>query len=551
MDSRETTVGTYLLERLHELGLRHVFGVPGDYVLDFLDRVVESPMEWVGTCNELNAGYAADAYARLNGVGAAVVTYGVGAFSILNAVAGAYAEQVPFVLISGSPNAGQREGKVRMHHLTSDYRLQLDLFGKVTVGAVLLDDPVAAPKVIDEVLSACVSRKRPVYFEIPTDMVDVSCEAPVPVTFFRKPESDATSLSDSVEEAAGMLNAAERPVILAGVELQRFGLEASFEKLLEVSGLPFATTLDGKSVLSEEHAQFAGVYMGSWSAREVREQLDGCDCLLSLGVYLNDISTGGFTAGLPEHAAISAHGERVQIGSHYYRDVWLGDFLEGLSGELRRRDYERSHASSPYEGLGAYGAEAGKTLSPARFYDAVRRRLDGDTILVAEAGDALFAAADFPISGADEFVTQAYYLSLGYALPAAMGLSLAREDRRVWLLTGDGGFQMTVQEISTMLRIGLTPVIIVVNNDGYLVERMIHDGPYNDLQRWEYDRVPGVFGKGALGLRAETEDELEAALDQAQATTDRLVLINAVLPRDEGCETLERLGRELRASQKG
>ncbi|HOD75756.1 MAG TPA: thiamine pyrophosphate-binding protein, partial [Syntrophorhabdaceae bacterium] len=208
------TVSRYILSRLREIGVKHLFGVPGDYVLDFLDAVIDSPIEWVGTCNELNAGYAADGYARTNGIGAAVVTYGVGGLSILNAAAGAFAEHVPLIVISGAPPAGRRESGALVHHLVSNYYLQLEIFKKVTVDATILTDPNTAPEEIDRVLGQCVSRRLPVYLEIPVDITQAPCRAPGVFPGAAPPVSDEDSLTECVSEIVEMLDNAEHPLML-------------------------------------------------------------------------------------------------------------------------------------------------------------------------------------------------------------------------------------------------------------------------------------------------------------------------------------------------
>ena len=288
MSDSATTVGGYLAQRLKHVGVGHVFGVPGDYVLAFMDRIIDSGIELVGTCNELNAGYAGDGYARLKGVGAICVTYGVGAYSALNAVAGAYAEQVPLITIIGGPALASRRPSMLLHHSAGDLQTQLSIYDKLTVASALLTDPAQAPAQIDAVLGACLTEKRPVVIEIPVDLVDRPCAPP---QSFRhaSPASAPQALDEALDEITALLAAATSPAILAGVELHRYGLLDDFECLVAKIGIPVATTLLGKTVISELDACAVGVYDGAVSRPDVRRVVEGADLLLCLGAWMNEM----------------------------------------------------------------------------------------------------------------------------------------------------------------------------------------------------------------------------------------------------------------------
>ncbi len=544
--SSNATVSQYIIRRLQQIGVNHIFSVPGDYVLDFMDRIVDSPIELIGNCNELNAGYATDAYARLNGIGAAVVTYGVGGFSILNAVAGSYAERVPVIMISGAPNSARRESHALVHHLIGEYTLQYEVFRKITADAVLLTNPKTAPEEIDRVILNCLTQKRPGYIEIPVDMVDRPCAEPGDTRFEVHRSSDPDSLAESVEEAAGLMNAAEKPVILAGIEIERFGLGREMLDLVERIEIPYATTINGKSVIPELHPQFMGVYQGGLSRDVVRKQVEASDCVLALGVWMTDMTTGGFTSALKSDRLVSAHYDRIQIRHHYYDSVWMGDFIAALSKALNPRLYRSSHPTNPHQPLGTFAPQPNTAITIKRFYDRLNRFLDDDMILIAETGDAICAAPELYIEETENFLAQAYYLSIGYGVPAALGVSLARPNKRVVLLEGDGAFQMTAQETSTLIRYECNPIIFLLNNDGLVIERMIHDGPYNDIQQWKYHRLANVFGEGVLCLEVKTEEDMEKALQTAQDHPHQMVFVEVHFSRTDCSEALKRLGSELR-----
>lgn len=550
--SENFTVSQYILHRLQEIGINHLFGVPGDYTLDFLDQVAVSPIKWVGTCNELNAGYAADGYARLNGAGAAVVTYGVGGLSILNAIAGAFAEHVPLILINGAPPARRREAGAMVHHLVSNYYLQLDIYRNITADAAILTDAATAPDEIDRVIRNCMSSRLPVYLELPADMTNMACRRPLEMRFDIPKASDGESLKECVEEAIKMLNESVHPMILAGVELHRFGLGKETLRLVEASEVPFATMLSSKSVLPELHPQFTGIYQGGWSREHVRRQVEDSDCLLSLGVWITDLDTGLFSINLDNRRMISVGGGQARIGSHYYPNVQLWDFIHEMSALASPRSYLASHPTGSYKPRQAFLPAPATALTAIRLYECLNYYLDDRMILLAEPGDAFCAAPEFHIEEAENFIVQDYYASIGFCTPAALGVSLARPAKRPVVLSGDGAFQMTAQEISTLVRERCPAIVVIINNDGYLIERRLHqDGPYNDIQNWQYSKLPGIFDTGSftIGLKVTTEEELEQAMKTAVRETEKLVFIEAWLPNRDSSIELDRLGNSFRKTR--
>ncbi|MDY7024360.1 MAG: thiamine pyrophosphate-binding protein, partial [Cyanobacteriota bacterium] len=485
--SMTTTVGEYLIRQLEAVGVRHVFGVPGDYVLDFMDVILESSMDLVGTCNELNAGYAADAYSRLNGISALCVTYGVGGLSVVNALAGAYAEEVPVIVISGAPRTSAKGNKLLMHHTTGDYNLQFSILEKVTTAAVTLTNSEQAPAQIDRTIAACLRYKRPVYIEIPADMVSEPCVIP---SGFKRPNplvSNVQALNEAINEAVEWLEKSERPVILAGVELHRYGIQKKLHQLVEITGYPITSTLLGKSSISELHPQFIGNYAGALSRDYVRNRVETADCVLCLGAIMSDINLGGYTAELKESQLINANSEKVKIKHHYYHPVDLGDFMDGLIEKLSHKPY-KSLAIQPASQLlsKSFQVQPEQKITNARFYERMNHFVSKNSTVIAETGDAIIATIDLLIHEDTRFIGQAFYMSIGYSLPACLGAALAAPRNRVILFIGDGSFQMTCQELSTIIRLGLNPIIFLINNDGYTVERMIHDGSYNDIQPWKY-----------------------------------------------------------------
>ena len=541
----QATVATYLLTRLKQAGLKHAFGVPGDYVLTFLDRLIESGIEFVGTCNELNAGYAADAYARINGIGCICVTWGVGGFSAMNAIAGAYAEQVPLVVLVGGPRTTQRRSSMLLHHSVGDFATMQQAYSHITVASVLLDDPAQAPQRIDSALARCIAEKRPIMIEIPADVVDRPCLAPGPYAAPDRPPSDHDALAEALDETMALLLAAKRPVILGGVELHRYGLMKEFSRLVEASRVPVATTLLGKTVISEHHPQAIGVYEGGVSRQEIRNIVENADVLLCLGAWMSDINLGVYTGRLDGSHMILANSGRLKISQHVYEQVWIGDVVSGLADRMPKVGLSHPPFTCVSQLFDtAFVAGVGRKLTIERVMRRMNVFIGDDTTVIAETGDSIFAAADLVMHHDVGFIGQAFYLSIGYALPATLGAALADPARRPVAFIGDGAFQMTAQELSSLCRRKSNAILLLMNNDGYTTERIIHDGPYNDIQPWAYHRLPEVFG-GGWGLRVTTEDEFDDALARARTTNDGPALIEIMLDRFDTSEALKRLGAQL------
>lgn len=548
MTSSEITVSEYLITRLKEIGVDHLFGVPGDFVLGFFNEVLKSDLQYVGTCNELNAAYAADGYARIRGIGAFSSTYGVGELSAVNGVAGAFAERVPVVAITGSPATANFRTRPLLHHTLGDYHIPLRIYEKITVASTHLVSADTAPAEIDRVLSACLSHQQPVYISLPTDVVMMKCHRPKAFLFPTPARSDQDALGEAITEALRMLDNAQKPVVIGDVELIRFKLQKAFAGFLDKTGFPYVTMMLGKAVLSEHHPQFIGLFEGDRSRDYVRNRVGSADCVLQLGALMTDLNTGGFTTHLDDSKTISANIHSVKIKHHYYENVHLHDFILGLTKKLSRRDPETLEIQCATHGCvhrqtEPYRSHATKPLTIKRFFDRMSHFIQNDSIVIAETGVSLFSAAEMLMPEGATFIGQAFYGSIGYTVGATLGAGIAAQDRQVVLFVGDGSFQVTCQDLSTMIRNNLKPVIFLINNDGYTIERVISDRPYNDIQPWHYHRLVDIFG-GGLGLDVRTEGELEDALGKA-VTTDGLVFIEIHTGRLDCPESLRSAGRSM------
>jgi TPP-dependent 2-oxoacid decarboxylase len=537
-----TTIAQYLLSRLHDLGVDHIFGVPGDYVLRFFGEISKSPIRHVGTTREDTAAFAADGYARSKGVGALAVTYGVGALNVVNAVAGAYAESSPVVVISGAPGVREQREDPLIHHRFGPFSFQREIFERITCSAVALDDPLIAFRQIDRTLSTMREACKPVYIELPRDIVTRK-GYPIPSEQDAPLQSDPETLEEAAAETLALLGDAASPVVIAGVEVHRQDQQDALINFISRSHLPVAATLTGKSVFAERHPAYLGIYEGAMSSEYARYMVEQSDLLLMLGVTLNDVDLGIYTARLDPRRMVRAAQGEVVIRHHRYPHIRLADFLAALTARIRPRvalpdipamqETERFPAPS-------------RAMTVARLVQRLNAALTPDMVVVSDTGDCLFAAIELRVHEKTEFLASAFYTTMGFAVPAALGAQIARPDRRVLVLVGDGAFQMTGCELSTFSRLGLAPIVVVFNNSGYSTERFILDGPFNDIASWRYYRIGELFGPLA-GYRAATEEEFEAALVSALKETDQPSVIDVILARDDASPAMRRLAEHLRA----
>ncbi len=531
----KSTIGQYLLNALHQRGVEHIFGVPGDYVLRFDKCIEEHPsIQFINTTRESTAGYMADAYARLRGLGVACITYGVG-INITNALAQAYVENSPLVVISGAAGAAEFLKQIKLHHLinkanaTLGDTTQLEIFKQVTIGQAVLTDPKTAQQQIDAVLDLCFKTKRPVYIEIPRDMVDAKLSPETAPVLAHDTQSNMQTLDEAMQEVEQMLSRCQRPMLWIGHEIQRYGLAPTLLQFAERYHIPIVTSLLGKTAVSEHHALFAGVYQGDMSSPEVMKLMDQCDCVFMLGLLLSDVDTGIFTAKLDHERRIIASAETFEIGHHHYKKLALNDFIKRLNQLPLEKTFAKTYSNVNTRKKLPFTAHPKTKITTKYVFDCIQHHLQRDHIVVTDIGDSLFGSADL-ILEQDSFMACAYFGSLGFATPASIAAQLARPKRRVIGIVGDGAFQMTSMELSTAVRYQLDPIIIVLNNHGYGTERPILEGTYNDIQDWNYAAIPQVL-QGGVGIKVTTEDGFEEALLQAMQQRGTFYLIEVDLDK--------------------
>ena len=536
------TIGEYLLRKLKSYDIDHIFGIAGDYIVQFFDMIEQSPIQHIGTTREETAGYAADAYARTKGMGAACVTYGVGGLSMINAVTAAYAEKSPLVVISGSPGVKERTADALLHHKGRDFYTQQRIYDEITVASALLDEPFTAFNEIDRVLDTVYWHKRPGYIELPRDMV--STQGAV----YQRPStgghhSNPKTLDAALTDAVAFINQSENSVILAGAEIHRYGYQDKLLRLAEKKQFPVATTLLGKSVMPEAHPLYLGIYGGATARDEVTMLVESADCVIVCGAFMTDVNFGTYQSNLERSRCVYATSDRISVGYSTYEDVTLEDFMDGLhTSKLHKRgDIDLEWVLTVPE---PFEMVPDQPLTVRRLFQQLNLLLQKDMTVIPDVGDGLWAAADLRLPERTEFISLAYYTSMGFAVPAAIGAQLGKPSSRPLVIVGDGAFQMTGTELSTTIRYGLNPIILVLNNSGFGTIRPFIEGSFNDIENWHYARLPELLGTGR-GFVVHTEGEFDSAMKIALAETQHYVLIEVKLDKSDMSRALTRLAEQV------
>jgi indolepyruvate decarboxylase len=416
------------------------------------------------------------------------------------------------------------------------------VFEKICAASREIADPATAFRDIDQLLDTAHRQKRPVYIELPRDMVSV---VPDQIRPYAAPkwQSDSSALAEAVADTVSRIEAAKKPVIIAGVELHRLGLQSEVVALAEASGIAIAATMLSKSVVSEVHPLYIGLYEGALGREEVTSFVEESDCVILLGALLTDLDLGIFTAKLDATKSVFATCDELRISHHHYHNVLLEDFLRGLVA-AKPKAAKRPLPPGPAAAQQPFTLEPDRPITTTRLVRRLDESLDDKTIVIADVGDALFASSELVIRGQTEFLSPAYYTSMGFAVPAGLGAKMARPDLKVVVLVGDGAFQMTGMELSSIVRRGLAVTVIVLDNKGYGTERVIHEGSFNDINPWQYQLLPQVLG-GGTGYEVRTEGEFDDAISKALADTSGMSLIRAHIGIDDRSITLDRIGKGL------
>ncbi|HEY2224970.1 alpha-keto acid decarboxylase family protein [Actinomycetospora sp.] len=548
-------VADYLFDRLAEVGVEHVFGVPGDYNLAMLDHVVgHEQLRWVGCANELDAGYAADGYGRLRGMAALATAFGVGELSAINAMAGSFAEHVPVVHVVGAPSTDHQDAHRVVHHSLGDgvFTHFMTMHEGITCARAAVTVDTARAE-IDRVLAEVRDRHLPGYLLIPTDVSAAAVEPPSEPLPAPVDTTDPEALAGFVESARALLERAgsvDRVALLAGLLTHRVGGRDVLRELLGAGPVPHATTVWAKSLVDESVNHFVGTYAGGASAEEVRAIVEDAAALIVAGVQFTDLTSGFFTQRITRSRTIELGPRTASVGAATFSPVELPSALGALVPlvrELAAQGGATPRQPAPTPPLPA--ADASEPLSQDALWAEVAGFLREGDVVLADQGTSFYGASTHRLPSGVTFIGQPLWASIGYTLPATLGACLAQPDSRGILLIGDGAAQLTVAELGTMVREGLAPLVVVVDNDGYTVERAIHGPtePYNDITRWDWTAVPAMFAPagGARACHAETVGALREALAAARDDPSTMAVVQAVVPRDDVPQLLADLTKAL------
>ncbi|MBR7830374.1 alpha-keto acid decarboxylase family protein [Actinospica sp. MGRD01-02] len=538
-----STIGDFLLRRLREAGVHQLFGVPGDFNLEFMQQLEDGGvLTWVGTCNELNAAYAADGYARINGIAGLVVTNGVGALSAINGVAGSNSEHVPVVVVCGSLPLKAVDQRLLMHHTPADgsqntfYRA----YEQATAAQARIT-PQNAVAEIDRLITTAWQLKRPVYLELPSDISYLDIAVPDEPLRLTLPASDPERLRTAAAAIAARLSAAHAPAVILDLDADRFGVLGEVTELAEKLKLPIATMVSSKAVVDETSPLSAGIYGGAGSLPETKKVVEDSDCLLTIGYRRVDLTTGCFSDAIPA-SAIHLNAYSADVDGVNYQAVTLKDLLRAVIDVAEPVAGRQFGRPAPLPVATNTAPSEGK-LTQGEYWAAIQDFVREGDVLIAEDGTANGGAWGLTLPPACTFVTQAVWGSIGYSVGSTLGTLLAAPHRRHLLFLGDGSFQLTAQEISTMLRHDLKPIIFLVNNGGYTIERTIlgKTARYNDVANWDYARLPHVLHPGTTA-RTFTVSTIEEFRKALTAPHDAMIFIEAIMDRFDTPDLLRAAG---------
>ncbi|KAG7666362.1 PDC1 [[Candida] subhashii] len=583
--SDQITLGRYLFERLYQLQIQTIFGLPGDFNLSLLDKVYEvedahgkGSFRWAGNANELNAAYAADGYARLKKISCLVTTFGVGELSALNGIAGSYAEHVGVLHVVGVPSVSSQAKQLLLHHTlgNGDFTVFHRMSTNISQTTAFLSDLSSAPKEIDRCIRECYTSQRPVYLGLPANMVDLTVSASLldtPIDLSLEP-NDPEAQEEILESIENLVNIAERPIILVDACAARHDCKQEVKELIEVTQFPVFVTPMGKGAVDEGGAsgnlveddpdlvskiakkltegktaasRFGGVYVGTLSKPEVKAAVENADLVISCGALLSDFNTGSFSYSYGTKNVIELHSDHTKIRQAIFKDVKMKELLRHLSKRLAPV-VATSHKVQPVPKIKMINTPAPKhtKLTQEWLWTRVSSWFREGDVVISETGTSSFGIPQTRFPNNVTGISQVLWGSIGYSVGATLGAVMAAQEldpkKRVILFVGDGSLQLTVQEISTMIRHGTTPYLFVLNNDGYTIERLIHgeNAGYNDIQNWKNLQLLDTFGaQDYESVRISTIGEAEAIFtDRKFNENTKIRLIEVMLPRMDAPKTL-------------
>lgn len=568
------TLGRYIARRLVEIGVSDVFAVPGDFNLILLDHLIAEPeLNIIGCCNELNAGYAADGYARAHGVAACTVTFTVGGLSVINAIAGAYSENLPVICIVGGPNSNDFGTNRILHHTTgdSDFGQEYRCFQQITCAQFVIQNLDDAHELLDRAISTAICRSKPVYLSVSCNLPSLphpSFKAsPIPFIItqqcLKTPrslygigflQSNQIGLDAALDAVDHFLSSSVKPVLIAGPKIRVAKAKQAFEDFATASGYAVAVMPSGKGLFRETHPGFIGTYWGAVSSAFVSEIVESSDVYIFVGPIFNDYSSVGYSLLCKKEKTITIQPDRVEIGNGpSFPNVLMKDFLEALSKRVKRNTTAFDNYTRMFVPAGLpLKQKANEPLKTVNLYQHIQGMLSHDTAVIADTGDSWFNCQKLKLPDGCKYEFQMQYGSIGWSVGATLGYAQGAKDKRVISCIGDGSFQMTAQDVSTMIRSGQRNIIFLINNGGYTIEVEIHDGPYNIIKNWNYTGVVEAFANGEGNLwtcKVRTEEELVDAIATVQEEKkDFLCFIEVILHKDDTSKELLEWGSRVGAA---
>ncbi|CAB4910108.1 unannotated protein [freshwater metagenome] len=533
-----TTIANHLVRRFRELGVHEAFGIVGDFALRMFGALGDEDFHVLVTSDEQGAGFAADAYARIKGFGVVAITYGAGGLKVTNAAANAWAEQVPLLILSGSPGMSERAGDPMLHHKVKDFDTQYRVFQDLTCAQAVLTTGDTATNEIDRVIRTMLEEQRPGYIEVPRDLIGQIVDPPDFDIIPTPPVLDKAALADALADVMNELTIANSAAIHAGALVYRRGVEGALFSFATGTNMHVATSSLGRGVFPERHELGLGVYMGAVSPHSIVSRIENVDLTLSIGVLQTDLTLGGFTADLDEDHEIMIADTYVKVHRRTYNNVPLWAFLPALSAAVS--DGSIQFTSNPIPMDPPFTPHENE-LTVERTIAAIESHVDERHGLLLDPGEALFSSVDMRVPTWAH--GSAYYATMGYAVPGALGAGKASPDHRPVVIVGDGAFAMTGLELSACAFHGIPAIVIVLDNEGYGTQRPLLEGPFNDIPTLAAEKLTDVFGVGQ-GRLVRTERELDQALTEAM-NSNELFIIRAALPKTGRSAGLTRLGEAL------
>lgn len=504
----------YLVQQLEKLGVNDFFGLPGDYNFNILYAIENNPnTNWIGCTNELNAGYAADGYAREKGFGALVTTYGVGELSAVNAIAGSYAENVPVIHIVGVPSTKCISNKTRVHHNFQEVTpfAYVEIHKNITETTAFLTRDNAKME-IDRVIKTFVKERKPVYIAIPIDIAKMEISDK---NFDYNWSSNTETLTKVVDIIVEKIHKSMKPVILGDTLVKRFNSREEYKNLVKKSKIPATNFLMGTNLVDMDIDNNLGTYYAGLQNPMAQKYLEETDCLIAVGAIYSDLNSFGFNLPYKINSHIAIYGTHVYIEGVRYDDIKMSELLSILSERVEPREFEIKKTTVVYE----KAPEPSGKLTSEYIYPRLQEFIKENDVLIAETGIIPQGVAQIEFPSNSELVTQTLWGSIGWATPAALGTCIASPQKRVILFTGEGSHQLTAMELGNMLRCGVKPIVIVLNNNGYTIERILSDNPddkFNNIMQMNYSKFARVFDGDIWSTKVDTQEDFDKALKVTQ-----------------------------------